>query len=283
MGRWVCQRVWNEKIYIGNDRSWPDQDSTCQCSKLPWTFSEVINPNSYSLINERMDTQNEGPWKRWLLSNMAISGIYVKSLACNMVYKKLAWHLWAFGFDFFMWNENIYLGLPDTCFNVRIWYYYPSRLLWWGEDWARLPEALQRTARATEWSTANSTKQFLKICRLPFRIDLLCCLVYRFQQANMAFCWWNFPRCFRCFLHFRLTSWKPKCLLSLNGWFSWNDLSDWRKNWLGKSETRVTQVFVFNNWHQSNQTKNATWITEISTTDHAKRLVHKRKVMETCR
>ncbi len=29
--------------------------------------------------NTNMDTQNDGPWKRWLLLNMAIFGIYVKN------------------------------------------------------------------------------------------------------------------------------------------------------------------------------------------------------------
>lgn len=81
---WTLVFTW--KIYVGNDRSWPDQDSILSMQQVTLNFLRSHKSNSYSPIHEWMDTQNEGPWKRWVLSNMAISGIYVKSLGCNMVY-----------------------------------------------------------------------------------------------------------------------------------------------------------------------------------------------------
>ena len=38
---------------------------------------------SYFSIKTSMDTQNDGPWQRWFLFNIAIFGIYVKFLECN--------------------------------------------------------------------------------------------------------------------------------------------------------------------------------------------------------
>ena len=125
------------------------------------------------------------------------------------------------------------------------------RLLWWGEDWARLPEFYRGLDRQVVF---NGQHRLLSIAQrkcegfvlvLSHGTFVSCCIVSGTLSSNLTwqrpfcFCWWNFLAVFGVFGTSVGLPGSPNVCCQL--WM----VDSPGMTWLVKSETRVSQILVF--------------------------------------